>query len=81
MVRASAFGDVRIMVPMVSSVAELKWVREMLDKAIAQVRQAGHSIADHIPLRVMIEVPPVMSVPLTHPSIRSTRSPVSTSFV
>ncbi len=57
MVRASAFGDVRIMVPMVSSVAELRWAREMLDRAIAQVREAGHPMASHIPLGVMIEVP------------------------
>lgn len=57
MVRASAYGDVRIMVPMVASVAELRWAREMLDKAIEQVKQAGHPVAEHIPLGVMIEVP------------------------
>ena len=57
MVRASAFGDVRIMVPMVSSVGELKWVRQMLDKAIEQVRSSGGRVAEHIPLGVMIEVP------------------------
>ncbi|MFO0548614.1 MAG: phosphoenolpyruvate--protein phosphotransferase [Polyangiaceae bacterium] len=57
MVRASAHGDVRIMVPMVSGIGELRWVRSMLDKAIEQVRQAGHPVAEHIPLGVMIEVP------------------------
>jgi phosphotransferase system enzyme I (PtsI) len=57
MVRASAFGDVRIMVPMVSSVGELKWVRQMLDKAIEQVKSSGGRVAEHIPLGVMIEVP------------------------
>jgi len=57
MVRASAFGDVRIMVPMVSAVSELRWVREMLDRAIDQVKETGARVADHIPLGVMIEVP------------------------
>ncbi|NUP09382.1 MAG: phosphoenolpyruvate--protein phosphotransferase [Polyangiaceae bacterium] len=57
MVRASAYGDVRIMIPMVSSVAELRWAREMLDKAIEQVKATGAPVADHIPLGVMVEVP------------------------
>ena len=57
MVRASAHGDVRIMVPMVASLVELREVRALLDRAREEVRAAGHPQAVHIPLGVMIEVP------------------------
>lgn len=57
MVRASAYGDVRIMVPMVASVSELTWARQMLAKAIDQVKALGEPCAENIPLGVMIEVP------------------------
>lgn len=57
MVRASAYGDVRIMVPMVSRLDELRQVSALLREAIAEVRAAGHAVADSIPLGVMIEVP------------------------
>jgi phosphoenolpyruvate-protein phosphotransferase (PTS system enzyme I) len=56
MVRASAFGDVRIMVPMVSSLTELRWAREMLDRVVAELRSEGHDLRAP-PLGVMIEVP------------------------
>jgi phosphoenolpyruvate-protein phosphotransferase (PTS system enzyme I) len=57
MVRASAHGDVRIMVPMVASLVELREVRSLLQRATAEVRAKGHAVADAIPLGVMIEVP------------------------
>ena len=57
MVRASAHGDVRIMVPMVASVHEMRQVRKLLDQAIEQVRARGHAFEEHIPLGMMIEVP------------------------
>jgi phosphotransferase system enzyme I (PtsI) len=57
MVRASAHGDVRIMVPMVASLTELRQVRSLLEQAVADVRERGQACADHIPLGVMIEVP------------------------
>jgi phosphotransferase system enzyme I (PtsI) len=57
MVRASAHGDVRIMVPMVASVDEMRAVREMLGKAIADVDGAEQARAKDIPLGMMIEVP------------------------
>jgi phosphoenolpyruvate-protein phosphotransferase (PTS system enzyme I) len=57
MVRASAHGDVRIMVPMVASLTELREVRALLERARREVQASGHRVADHIPLGVMIEVP------------------------
>jgi len=57
MVRASAHGDVKIMVPMVSSLLELRQVRELLKRAQEEVRARGQAFAEHIELGVMIEVP------------------------
>jgi phosphotransferase system enzyme I (PtsI) len=57
MVRASAHGYVKIMVPMVASITELRQVRALLEQAQAEVRARGQACADEIPLGVMIEVP------------------------
>jgi phosphotransferase system enzyme I (PtsI) len=57
MVRASAFGQLSIMVPMVSSLREMRAVREMLALAVRSVREAGHAHASQIPLGMMVEVP------------------------
>ncbi len=57
MVRASAFGPIRIMVPMVTTVQELRDVKALLDKAIVDIRARGIPCADVIPLGMMIEVP------------------------
>jgi phosphotransferase system enzyme I (PtsI) len=57
MVRASAHGDVRIMVPMVASVHEMREVKRLLNQAIEQVKARGLSFEEHIPLGMMIEVP------------------------
>jgi phosphotransferase system enzyme I (PtsI) len=57
MVRASAHGDVRIMVPMVSGMQELRAVRKLLTRAIGDVEARGLPHAAKIPLGIMIEVP------------------------
>jgi phosphoenolpyruvate-protein phosphotransferase (PTS system enzyme I) len=57
MLRASAHGDLRIMVPMVASVQELREVRRLLGRAMNEVDAADQPRAKHIPLGMMIEVP------------------------
>lgn len=57
MLRASAHGPVGIMVPMIASVSELRAVRELLDRAAADVDRGGQARAKHVPLGVMVEVP------------------------
>jgi phosphotransferase system enzyme I (PtsI) len=57
MIRASADGSVRIMIPLVSSLVELRKVKELMAEAYAEVAEAGHKHATDIPLGVMIEVP------------------------
>jgi len=57
MVRASAHGRVKILVPMVAAYWEFVEVKRMLAQAIAEVDAAGHPRAEDIPLGAMIEVP------------------------
>jgi phosphotransferase system enzyme I (PtsI) len=57
MVRASAHGDLRIMIPMVASLREFEEVRRLLGVAVREVEARGQKHAPTIPLGVMIEVP------------------------
>jgi phosphotransferase system enzyme I (PtsI) len=57
MLRASVHGSVRVMVPMVASVQEMREVRRALLRARASLVAEGHAIPADIPLGMMIEVP------------------------
>src|SRR5207342_1523356 len=56
-VRASGYGPVRVLVPMVSSREEVVAVAALLKRVARDLRSAGHEIAEHIPFGAMIEVP------------------------
>ncbi len=56
-VRASGYGPVRVLLPMISSREEVLAVRNLLQRAVRDVRGQGHETADAIPLGAMIEVP------------------------
>jgi len=55
--RASAFGDVKIMFPMVSTAEEMKQAREILDEIRAELDKKGERYDRDIQVGVMIEVP------------------------
>jgi phosphotransferase system enzyme I (PtsI) len=57
MVRASAHGELRIMIPMIASLREFEEVRRLLGVALREVAARGQKHASTIPLGVMIEVP------------------------
>jgi phosphotransferase system enzyme I (PtsI) len=57
MVRASAHGSLRIMVPMIASMGELTEVKRLLAQAVAEVDAAGFERAPELPLGIMVEVP------------------------
>jgi phosphotransferase system enzyme I (PtsI) len=56
-VRASAYGPLRMLVPMVACREEMVAVRALLARIATDLRAAGHAVADEIPLGAMIEVP------------------------
>jgi len=58
MIRASVHGPVRILLPMVSSVSELRAVREALNLAMRRLKRRGARLPEASPpLGVMIEIP------------------------
>jgi phosphotransferase system enzyme I (PtsI) len=56
-VRASGYGPVRVLVPMISGIEEMRVVSNALREVHGQLRAEGHEVADRIPLGAMIEVP------------------------
>ena len=57
MARASGYGPLRALVPMVSGFDEMRIVRTALDAVLFELRSEGYEVADHLPLGAMIEVP------------------------
>ncbi|MDR1607575.1 MAG: phosphoenolpyruvate--protein phosphotransferase [Deltaproteobacteria bacterium] len=55
--RASAHGQARIMLPMISSLDEVKKTKELIEQTRRELTQEGHRIADEVPIGLMIEVP------------------------
>lgn len=57
LVRASGYGPVRILLPMISTREEVRAVRTMLKRVTLELRAQGHEVNENIPLGAMIEVP------------------------
>lgn len=57
MLRAAAFGPVRIMVPLVSSLEQLRWMRAQLFEARKGLQPGGAAVAQDTQLGVMVELP------------------------
>lgn len=57
LLRASAFGDIKIMVPLVTGIDELRAVKVMLASIKAELDEAGIPYNKEIPVGVMIETP------------------------
>jgi phosphotransferase system enzyme I (PtsI) len=55
--RASAYGPVRILLPMVSTAEEIARSREFLAGCIRDLHSSGHEIAENVELGAMVEVP------------------------
>ncbi|MGH8183171.1 MAG: phosphoenolpyruvate--protein phosphotransferase [Rhodanobacteraceae bacterium] len=55
--RASCYGPLRILVPMVTDAAELVEVRRLLEACARDLRTAGHEIPDQFDVGAMVEVP------------------------
>src|SRR5213595_231280 len=57
LLRAAAHGDVRIMLPLVVTLDEVRAARALLDDAARQLERRGLSVRRDVPLGVMIETP------------------------
>jgi len=55
--RASAFGKIAIMFPLISGLSELMKAREMLNRCMDELNKEGIPFDEKIPVGIMIEVP------------------------
>ena len=57
LLRAAEYGDVRIMLPLIVTLAEVRAARGLLNEARRELRERGIPCKDFLPLGVMIETP------------------------
>ncbi len=57
MLRASPEGNLRIMLPMVAAVSELREAKAQIKSIEAELRKEGVPVADEIPIGIMLETP------------------------
>ena len=62
LLRASVLGDLRIMLPMISSLDELRTARALIDEAGESLRREGRPHRADPPLGIMIEVPAALFI-------------------
>lgn len=55
--RASAFGNLKIMFPMISNLSEVKQAKECVNQVKSELRNAGIEFNESIELGIMIEIP------------------------
>lgn len=60
--RASAFGQIAIMFPMIISVKEVQKIKAMIEEVKAELRKEGASFREDIELGIMIETPAAVMV-------------------
>jgi len=57
LLRASSSGDLRILMPMISSLEEVREVHQLFREIRGQLSDQGYAMADDVPVGAMIEVP------------------------
>ncbi|MGD9764106.1 MAG: phosphoenolpyruvate--protein phosphotransferase [Candidatus Binatia bacterium] len=55
--RASAHGGVRILLPMISSLEEVRRTQQLIEEAKAELRREGYAFDEAVPIGMMVEVP------------------------
>lgn len=60
--RASAFGNISIMFPMITSIEEVTWAKDMLQKAKKELKNEKTAYDEEIPVGVMIETPAAVMI-------------------
>ena len=60
--RASAYGQISIMFPMIISVAEVKKIKEIVEEVKAELRTEGVAFREDVELGIMIETPAAVMV-------------------
>ena len=59
LLRASAFGYIKIMLPMIMDITEIRRARKLLEKCKAELKEKGIAFDENIQLGIMVETPAV----------------------
>ena len=57
--RVSVFGPIKIMLPMISTIEELRTAKEMIAKVREELASEGVEMAPRVPVGIMVEVPSI----------------------
>lgn len=57
LLRASAYGNLRIMFPMIATLNEFRQAKSVLEEEKTKLVNAGVGVADHIEIGIMVEIP------------------------
>ncbi|MBN3534614.1 phosphoenolpyruvate--protein phosphotransferase [Mycoplasma procyoni] len=57
LIRASAFGNLAIMFPMIATIDEFKAAKAIYEEVFAQLKKEGHKVSDKIEVGMMVEIP------------------------
>ncbi len=60
--RAAAFGNIKLLIPMISCVEEIIQVRQIIDRAVCELESENKIFNRDIPLGAMIEVPSAVMI-------------------
>ncbi|WGI36342.1 phosphoenolpyruvate--protein phosphotransferase [Mesomycoplasma lagogenitalium] len=57
LIRASAYGNLAIMFPMIATIDEFKQARAIYDQVYNQLKEEGHQVSESIEVGMMVEIP------------------------
>jgi phosphoenolpyruvate-protein phosphotransferase (PTS system enzyme I) len=57
LLRASVYGNLKIMFPMIATLEEFRKAKEILLEEKDNLRNEGHEVSDHIEVGIMVEIP------------------------
>ncbi len=60
--RASAYGNVKVLFPMISSIEEVRKAKSLLEEAKQELRDRNVSFNDKMPAGIMIEIPAAVAI-------------------
>ena len=60
--RASVFGNARLLLPMVSSLEELRRSKALIEEAKDELRREGREFVEDLPVGIMVEVPSAVQI-------------------
>ena len=55
--RAASFGNIKLLIPMISCIEEINDVKKIIAKAVIELKKENKIFNDNVPLGIMIEVP------------------------